>query len=479
VPAGVLVTGSNTIDLLTPAIAGVDSQTAMLHSLTVKYTKALSGTSSVAVNVSAKIPQIYEVSGLSGGALWVVDARLADRAALVPYEAQAQGDGTFKARFYGQPGGTGQYVVVVAGSELAPLSVTKRTVKPVRAVQYLAVGPAQFGTNVQPLVAAHAAEGLTGAFVDQEAVFDYYGFGRFGPDGIRKAVRQTRPQFLLLVGRTTYDYLNYQGASVDPLCPTFLISTSFWAEATSDAQFGDLGRGYPEVAVGRLPVNDAAELTVAVGRILAHQGLAESGWRAQAVADAPDVDAGDFPAEADSIVASSPQIAWTKNYLTDGKTPVEVNADMDAAANGGADVILYVGHGNAARLGKDNPRILDVDSVQEWTGNVVLLQATCTANWVANDVDSYHSIAIQGLTQPQGGIAASIGTTTYMESAPGTAFMRQLIAQAQASNMRWGTAVLRAQQWAWSQSGAQASWFVDLSKTESILGDPAMPVYGK
>ena len=28
------------------------------------------------------------------------------------------------------------------------------------------------------------------------------------------------------VGRTTYDYLNYGGQNVDPLCPTFLVSTS-------------------------------------------------------------------------------------------------------------------------------------------------------------------------------------------------------------------------------------------------------------
>jgi len=52
-------------------------------------------------------------------------------------------------------------------------------------------------------------------------MFDFYNFGRYGPGGIQKAVRAVKPKFLLLVGRTTYDYRNYSGMNVDPLCPTF------------------------------------------------------------------------------------------------------------------------------------------------------------------------------------------------------------------------------------------------------------------
>src|SRR5204862_4917673 len=130
-----------------------------------------------------------------------------------------------------------------------------RTLRPVALTgTYLAIGPAQFSSGVQPLLTTHARDGIRGLFVDQEQLFDYYNHGRFGPEGIRKAVRAVRPQYLLLVGRTTYDYLNYENQNVDPLCPTYLVSTSFWAQSTSDSAFGDLGRGYPEVAVGRLPI---------------------------------------------------------------------------------------------------------------------------------------------------------------------------------------------------------------------------------
>jgi hypothetical protein len=313
------------------------------------------------------------------------------------------------------------------------------------------------------------------AFVDQEQVFDYYGFGRYGPAAIRQAVRQTRPQYLLLVGRTTYDYRNYQGANVAPLCPTFLVSTNYWAQATSDALFGDLGHGYPEVAIGRLPVSSVAELGVAVARILAHAPLPESGWRAQAVADVADPAAGDFAAEADGLIAATPEITWTRDYLAITHADVaDVTADMTAAANGGADVILYIGHGSAVKLGKGAPAILDVNSVQTWTGNVILLQATCTSAWIAQNVDDYHSLAIQGLTQPGGGLAASLGTSTFMASAPAVAFMTQLLQSVQTSGT-WGQALMQTQQWAAQQGDG---WSGDLSKTEMLLGDPAMPVLG-
>jgi len=147
---------------------------------------------------------------------------------------------------------------------------------------------------------------------------------------------------------------------------------------------------------------------------------------------------------------------------------------MKDAANGGADLILYSGHGNAARLGATDPRILDQTSVQNWTGNTVFIQATCTANWMAKNVQDYKSIAIQALTQPQGGISASIGTSTYMNSDVAASFMNQLITNTNGPSARWGTVLLKTQQWAGNQSGS--GFYKDMMATEQLFGDPAMPV---
>ncbi len=477
IPSGVLINGSNKIDLATPGIAGLQSQIAFLHSMTVAYTQTLDGSKPVTVSNADSTAKLFELSHLPSASAWVVDVRFPDRAVLAPYQTQLQADGTYTLRFSASPGGTGMYQVVPVGQENLPVTVSQRTVKPLKASTYLAVGPSQFSMGVQPLLMQRSKEGLRAQFVDQEQIFNYYNYGRYGPVGIQNAVRSARPNYLLLAGRTTYDYHNYSGANVDPLCPTFLVSTTFWAQATSDSLFGDLGRGYPEVAVGRLPVNNPSELTTAVAHVLNSSGAPSSGARVQAVADAADPEVADFAAQLTALQQSNPDLSWQQNYLgITCATADDVNAAMTAAANGGADWILYSGHGNSSRLGKAAPHILDVDTVQAWTGNIVFLQSTCTANWMANDTQDFKSIAIQALTQPQGGISASIGTSTYMNSSYAMPFMAQLVKTANMSSMRWGDALMKTQQWA-SQQGQ--SYYDDLNRTEQIFGDPAMPVFSK
>src|SRR5882724_4714930 len=148
---------------------------------------------------------------------------------------------------------------------------------------------------------------------------------------------------------------------------------------------------------------------------------------------------------------------------------------MTQAANGGADLLMYIGHGNAVRLGNTVPRILDNDKVATWTGYSVFLQSTCTANWMAKNEAGYQSIAIQALTQPQGGISASIASSTDNNSQNATEFMSQLLTNA-GTTQRWGNALLKTQRWAFAKGDG---FYTDLGKTEQIFGDPAMPVLSK
>ena len=217
---------------------------------------------------------------------WVIDARFPNTPTLVPVQYVTQPDNSQTLRFTANVGGTGQYQIVPYGQENAALSISARKVMPLKSgVKYLAVGPAQFASGTQQLIALHTKEGLRGLYVDQEQLFDYYGFGRYGPTPIQTAIRSVQPQYVQLVGRTTYDYLNYGGLNVDPMCPAFLVSTTFWAQTTSDSQFGDLGSGIPSIAVGRLPVNSSADLTGIVGHILNYKGMPASGITGQLTAE--------------------------------------------------------------------------------------------------------------------------------------------------------------------------------------------------
>ncbi len=194
------------------------------------------------------------------------------------------------------------------------------------------------------------------------------------------------------------------------------------------------------------------------------------------MADERDPLVGDFAADAETIVQAHPDATWQRNYLgVTHPTSPEVTADLTTAANGGADVILYVGHGNSVVLGSNAPHILDLDSVKTWAGNIVLLQATCNANWMAKNETGFRSLAMQALLQPQGGISASIGTSAYCDPDSAADFMQELLRNASKPDALWGSVLLKTQQWAF-QSGGH---FAEMSRTEQIFGDPAMGVFRK
>ncbi|MCW8133997.1 MAG: hypothetical protein KIS92_26865, partial [Planctomycetota bacterium] len=86
------------------------------------------------------------------------------------------------------------------------------------------------------------------------------------------------------------------------------------------------------------------------------------------------------------------------------------------------------------------------------------------------------------LTQGGGGIVASISTTTYLDSPPAVAFMKDLLKATRTAKTTWGEALVKAQQAAAKNSkvtpGAQyeENSYTDLVKSECLLGDPALKV---
>jgi hypothetical protein len=470
VPAGVLVDGANKVELYTVPLAGKGWQFGLVYSVSVTYTRKLSGPGALEVAAKEGGAGWEEAVGFATQEVYVVDRTDASAPKLVEYEWYAEKDGTYTVRFVRRPGR--EYVIVPRGSEKQPLSVALRYIEPLNAgVKYLAVGAGRFENALQPLLAQRTKEGLGAAFGEQERVFDAYGWGRYGPEGIRRAVRLVGPRYLLLVGSTKYDYRNYEGQTGDRGCPTFLAETSMLSQAPGDPLFGDLGRGYPEVAVGRYPAKDENELSVGVGRALSYTGRkSESGPWGLMVADKPDVSAGDFGGEADGVVGKAVQWEWERAYQgVDGVTAEAVRAQIVAAAGSG-DVIGYVGHGSAAALGKE--KLVTTGTVSGWTGNVVLVMATCNGNYFLIDVPT---LARGLLFQGGGGAAATIGPTTYVQSGPTTQVMGVLMGAAR-GGARWGEALLAGQQEAYGRSLGRMGTYDDLTRAETLLGDPALPV---
>ncbi|MCK6471413.1 MAG: C25 family cysteine peptidase [Planctomycetes bacterium] len=466
VPGNVLNDGPNTIDLQTPDL-GVPSYLSLLHSMSITYRRVLDA--AAAADFQATGNALYEVTGLKDGSLWVVDASDPYKAKQIAYEARAD-SGSFVARFRA-PQQAERVLVVPVGAESGVESLALCKIARAPKCGYLAVGSLEYEDALKPLLKARKKEKLKPKFAETEALFDAYNFGRYGPAAIRNAVRDRKPDFLLLVGRSHWDYQDLEGLGLDPMVPTFLEATGEFAEAPCDALLGD-----GHAAVGRYPVLTPNELSIAIERTLSYKAGA-SGGAALMAADRLDPAAGDFAAEAEAITTAVPEHVWRRAYL--GLTHATADGVGDAlrdAANGEAELIVYVGHGSSSKLSKET--IMTVADAAGWTGNVVFVQSTCTPNYFIHNVPGYYSIAEALLTQPQGGIAASLGTTTYLASPPASEFMKELLNASRTPGVRWGEALRAAQRAlearAETAAPGDAQTYRDLAKTESLLGDPAL-----
>ena len=480
VPAGVLREGSNAIELTTPVLG--TEQLGFVHGLKLEYPQALECDGPMAVWTKGCGSGVVEVRGLPVGKAWVVE-EVGRQGKLTGYEAQRQADGTYAIRWRYAKGKETRYFVVPWGQELGAIRIGERTVAPVSSrASYMAVGPEGYREAVQPLLEKRSGEGLDAFYAEQEGLFDAYGYGRFGPEGIQRGVRTVRPKYLLLQGRSTYDYRGWMTA-VDPQlregAPTVLVGTRLFGQTGSDVSYGMWG-GVPRVAVGRLAVNSAEEAANAVGKILGYRGARESGGSGVIMAERNDPQAGDFHAQGEELAGALGEVSWTRAYQESVGEAAAVREKFMRSVNGGADVAVFIGHGSSRRWGRDN--LMTEGQVGGWTGNAVVLIASCNGAYFLRHPDypsSWNTTLAQKLLgQAGGGSPAVIGSPTFTGSASHVKLMAELLKRSRGSaTKRWGDALVEAQAWALAQVDDRD--LPDLGRTEQLLGDPALPVTGK
>jgi hypothetical protein len=333
----------------------------------------------------------------------------------------------------------------------------------------LIIAPADFRDAVDPLRAYHESEGLATEVVDVQDLYDEFSYGSKEPGAIRDFLErahsqwQIAPRFVLLVGDATYDPRDYLGYGED-LVPTKLVDTENF-ETASDDWFADLDDdGVPEMAVGRLPVDSAAEAAQVVAKIVAHESAARPLERALMVADAAIRD--NFQVVTKRLLTWLPSGVSVSTIAIDEVGVAEARQQVLDALREGVDLVNFSGHGTVDRWRAD---LLTVEDVA-FLGNGDRLPFFTMMNCLNG---LFHEPLLEGLgetlvREPRGGAAAvwasDARTSSSLQEMLVSAFYGELFSR---PNVTIGEAAMAAKA-SVDDLDTRRSWI--------LLGDPAMVV---
>lgn len=122
-----------------------------------------------------------------------------------------------------------------------------------------------------------AGEGFSTKVVDVEDVFDEFNFGRVSANAIRDFLNyaknnwQTPPNYVLLLGDTSFDPRDFENRGNVNYMPVQMIDT-LYEETGSDESMADFDNdGLAEIAIGRIPARDASTVTLVLNKVMSYE----------------------------------------------------------------------------------------------------------------------------------------------------------------------------------------------------------------
>lgn len=389
--------------------------------------------------------------------------------------------GDYRAALSPAPGA--DYLAVSPAGWKSPRSLRGDVPSSLQAGQgadYLVLTTGGLLAPARELAALRQRQGLRTAVVDVEDVYDEWNFGLASPKAIRDFLASTKgtwwpaPSFVVLAGAGTYDYRDNLGLGGN-LLPPLLVSTAHGLFA-SDNRLADVAGadGVPEMAIGRLPVRTAAELSAYVQKIAAYEAAPPAEWSGKALLVTDNAEGGvDFQAEGAELATALPGGYALESLDFAGGSADAVRADLLSRLTAGVGLLGYVGHGALDRLAAEGLlQAGDVAGLANGSRLPVVTALTCIINRF--ELPYFPPLGADLVRQAGGGAAAvwaPSGLSFSNESQTlGERFFREL---GRPGGERVGEAVRRS-----LAAYAEAGGLPGVTDLYNLLGDPALRVKG-
>jgi len=282
--------------------------------------------------------------------------------------------------------------------------------------EYLVIAPTEWTEAAQALADLRTGSGLGTAVVALEDIYDEMSDGIATPHAIKDFLARMyrkghgRLKYVVLLGEGSMDYRDLLGNG-DSIVPPWMAGTPNGLFA-SDIGYGNVkGTAAPEIVVSRIPVESEQEIADYIAKLVAYEGSGLD--KVVVLADADDSSAGNFPADAEAIVAMLPSGVPVDRIYAQAAPPysspyysfADARTRLHAAFSEGVGLINYSGHAGIRVMGSSG---LLRDSDIAGLGNAgqypVLLALTCVLNRF--DLAGFDSLGEQLVLSPDTGAVA-------------------------------------------------------------------------
>ncbi len=390
---------------------------------------------------------VVTVEGLPSAniAVWELSSPTTPRR-LQALTVEADGTGTWNVSF--RPSGADVSYLVTSERQAVALRPRHEAAAALldtsTVADYVVIAPAMLHDAAQALAELRRAGGLSTLVIEPQAIYDAFGHGRRQPQALRTFFQvayetwQAAPRYAVLAGKGSYDYRDLLQLGGN-LIPPFMaagpgINSPFGTSlAAADSLLGDIdGDGIPNLALGRLPVVDNAELQALVDKIADYEQrvadqASDTPWldRSLILSDVPD-GGGDFTTDADALAARLPDTGTNLRLATPTTSNANaVRAQLLQELADGARLLGYVGHGGFDRLsGYGLLTSSDVPSLARAERPPLVTAMTCNIGMFA--FPGFTALGEELVLLPTGGAIAVWGPTGLSFNTPAVALGGQV-----------------------------------------------------
>lgn len=239
---------------------------------------------------------------------------------------------------------------------LTPDSVTPNNPEligaPTNSADLVIIAYKDFLAEAQTWANYRIAQGTPTKVIEVSEIYDEFNYGTMSSESIRSFLQQTQswvnaPEYILLIGDTSWDSRNYEGYGSFNHIPSKFVPTLYIDTASDDALADFNGDGLTEMAIGRISVRTAAQVTTNFNKMVMWEGMTGD-WFSRGAVFAYDHNNG-YPFSQMSTNLRNQVPAIPSTFVYRGEP--NANANLLAAMGNGPYIINYSGHGTAGSWG--------------------------------------------------------------------------------------------------------------------------------